>query len=138
MADDAIPPGANNTDEQRAAAMKILETWDSAAMRKAKSQGAANFATEIGALSFENVFARLWVRPGLDLRARSFVTLGILIALRAEDELAIHFQNALANGVTKEELEEVIYHATAYAGFPAAATARRIAIDSMRAEGQID
>ena len=54
------------------------------------------------------------------------MTLGILIALRAEGELRLHLPIALRNGLTREELEEVIYHAAAYAGFPAASTASRI------------
>ncbi len=49
-----------------------------------------------------------------------------LIALRANDELKIHFQIALRNGLTVEEIEEVVYHMTGYAGFPAAAAARNI------------
>ncbi|MEU9454879.1 carboxymuconolactone decarboxylase family protein [Streptomyces sp. NPDC048277] len=81
------------------------------------------FATALGEQSLETVFGRLWVRPGLDLRARSLVTLGILIALRADSELRIHFPTALRNGLTREELEEVVFHSAAYAGFPAAALA---------------
>ncbi|MBY8862316.1 carboxymuconolactone decarboxylase family protein [Nocardia sp. CA2R105] len=84
------------------------------------------FATGLGELSLDNVFGSVWIRPGLDRRSRSLVTLGILIALRAEDELKVHFQIALRNAVTREELEEVVYHASAYTGFPAAATAQRI------------
>jgi 4-carboxymuconolactone decarboxylase len=76
--------------------------------------------------SLECVFGRAWTRPGLDWRSRSLVTLGILIALRAEDELRLHLAIALRNGLSREELEEVIYHAAAYAGFPAASTAGRI------------
>jgi len=57
---------------------------------------------------------------------REEVTLGILIALRAEGELRLHFPIALRNGLTRGELGEVVYHATAYAGFPAASTAGRI------------
>ena len=49
---------------------------------------------------------------------RSLVTLGILIALRATDELKAHFRIALTNGLTEAELAEVIYHASGYAGFP--------------------
>jgi 4-carboxymuconolactone decarboxylase len=55
------------------------------------------------------------------------VTLGALIALRADQELKIHFQIALRNGLTLEEIEEVIYHMTGYAGYPAAANARKLA-----------
>jgi 4-carboxymuconolactone decarboxylase len=68
----------------------------------------------------------LWTRPGLDRRSRSLVTLGALIALRATEELKFHFPIALRNGLTIEEIEEVIYHLAGYAGFPAAATARSI------------
>ncbi|OIN81909.1 carboxymuconolactone decarboxylase family protein [Mycobacterium malmoense] len=84
-------------------------------------------ADELGDLSIDHVFGALWTRPGLDRRSRSLVTLGALIALRAGDELKIHFQIALRNGLTIEEIEEVIYHMTGYAGYPAAATARNVA-----------
>ena len=85
------------------------------------------FADDLGDLGLDHVFGALWTRPGLDRRSRSLVTLGALIALRASDELKIHFQIALNNGLTLEEIEEVIYHMTGYAGFPAAVSARKIA-----------
>lgn len=87
------------------------------------------FAAELGKQATESVFGRLWGRPGLDRRSRSLVTLGILIALRAEGELQIHLPMALSNGVSREELEEVVYHSAAYAGFPAAATVRRVGVE---------
>ena len=90
-------------------------------------QSEQRFAPELGKLSIENVFGTLWTRSGLDRRARSLVTLGILIALRASNEMSIHFPIAIQNGLTREELEEVIYHSSAYAGFPAAAEASHIA-----------
>lgn len=96
-----------------------------ALMKKSAASGA--FAGEIGELSVENVFGRLWSREGLGRRERSLVTLGILIALRATEEMHYHFPLALKNGLTKDELAEVIYHASGYAGFPAAATAAQIA-----------
>ncbi len=85
------------------------------------------FADELGELSLDHVFGALWTRPGLDRRSRSLVTLGALIALRASDELKAHFRIARRNGLTLEEIEEVIYHMTAYAGYPAAVSARRSA-----------
>jgi 4-carboxymuconolactone decarboxylase len=85
------------------------------------------FADELGDLSIDHVFGALWTRPGLDRRSRSLVTLGALIALRADQELKIHFEIALRNGLTLGEIEEVIYHMTGYAGYPAAAAARKIA-----------
>jgi len=96
-------------------------------IQSAGSQTNGRFAHELGSLSLENVFGTIWTRPGLDRRSRSLVTLGILIALRASGEMAFHFPIALRNGVTLEELEEVIYHATAYAGFPAASEASHVA-----------
>jgi 4-carboxymuconolactone decarboxylase len=89
------------------------------------------FGDELLEIGLENVFGRLWGRDGLSRRDRSLVTLGILIALRATDELAIHFKIARTNGLTDEEIAEVIYHASGYAGFPAAATANRIAGEAL-------
>ncbi|MDT5091341.1 MAG: 4-carboxymuconolactone decarboxylase [Mycobacterium sp.] len=86
----------------------------------------SGFASGLLNQTLDCVFGNVWTRPGLDWRSRSLVTVGILIALRAEGELRLHLPIALRNGVTREELEEVIYHAAAYAGFPAASTASRI------------
>ena len=89
------------------------------------------FAPELMEIGIENVFGRLWTRDGLSRRDRSLVTLGILIALRATEELKAHFRIARQNGLTDEELAEVIYHASGYAGFPAAATAKNIAVEAL-------
>jgi 4-carboxymuconolactone decarboxylase len=85
------------------------------------------FADELFEISVDNVFGRLWGRPGLSRRDRSLLTVGMLIAMRATDELAIHLKIARTNGLTDAEIAEIIYHASGYAGFPAAATANRIA-----------
>ena len=85
------------------------------------------FAPEIGRMALENVYEPLWTRPGLSLQQRSLLTLGILIGLKNENELRVHFAAAMRNGLTREQLEEVLYHATAYAGFPAASSARAVA-----------
>ena len=84
------------------------------------------FADELGELTLDHVFGSLWTRPGLDRRSRSLVTLGALIALRASEELKFHFPIALRNGLTVEEIEEVVYHMAGYAGFPAASSARLV------------
>ena len=127
------------TDEERKqAAQALFAKWTSKAMTELQATQSPSFATEMGQLAFDNVFAKLWVRPGLDVRSRSLVTLGILMALRATDELELHFPIALANGCTMEELEEVIYQATAYTGFPAANAARAAATKSFRKQGLID
>jgi 4-carboxymuconolactone decarboxylase len=95
------------------------------------------FAGGIGELALTNVFDRLWTRDAIDLKTRSLVTLGILIALRATEEMEVHFPAAIRNGATIEELEEVIYQASGYAGFPAANSARTTALQSLVKAGMI-
>ncbi|BBZ30642.1 4-carboxymuconolactone decarboxylase [Mycolicibacterium madagascariense] len=96
--------------------------------------GADGFAPELLDIGVESVFGKLWTRDGLSRRERSLVTLGILIALRATDELSAHFRIARTNGLTDDELAEVIYHASGYAGFPAAATAKNVATKALAQE----
>jgi 4-carboxymuconolactone decarboxylase len=68
-----------------------------------------------------------WSRPGLDRRTRSCITLMALIALGREDELAMHLRAAIRNGVTREEISEVLLHSAIYCGVPAANGAFKIA-----------
>ena len=126
------------TVEEREAANALFATFNSKARAQMSAEaGKTDFASEIMPLAMENVFGRLWIRPGLDKRARSLLTLGILIALQAHAELKVHILIALANGLTVQEIEEVIYHSTGYAGFPAANGARAVAVEALRMEGVI-
>jgi 4-carboxymuconolactone decarboxylase len=72
-------------------------------------------------------WGEVWTRPGLDRRMRSAITLTALTALRAENEIAIHVRAAITNGLTPEEIAEVILHTAVYAGLPAANAAFAIA-----------
>jgi 4-carboxymuconolactone decarboxylase len=72
-------------------------------------------------------WGEVWARPGLDRRTRSCVTLGMLVALRSEEELAMHVRAALRNGVTATGVQEVLLHAAVYAGVPAANAAFAVA-----------
>jgi 4-carboxymuconolactone decarboxylase len=76
----------------------------------------------------------VWNRPGLDRRTRSCITLALLVALRLEDELAMHVRAALRNGVTPEEISEVILHSAVYVGVPAANAAYKAAERALREE----
>jgi 4-carboxymuconolactone decarboxylase len=69
----------------------------------------------------------VWTRDGLDRRTRSCVTLAVLTALRCEDELAMHVRAARRNGLSAEEIGEVLLHTAVYAGVPAANTAFAVA-----------
>jgi 4-carboxymuconolactone decarboxylase len=73
------------------------------------------------------LFGEIWERPELSKRDRSLITVATLIALYRVNELPSHLKRAIANGVTKDELIEVITHLAFYAGWPAARTAVEIA-----------
>ena len=77
----------------------------------------------------------VWSRPGIDRRMRSAVTLGALVALRAEAEIPMHVRAALRNGLTPEEICEVLLHATVYAGVPAGNAAFALAQKTLRELG---
>ena len=83
-------------------------------------------------LSEEFPYASLWTRGTLTRRERSMVTIGMLVALSQHHELRGHLVGAINNGCTEQEIAEVITHACAYAGFPAAIAAMRTAEEVLR------
>src|SRR5580704_7842609 len=72
-------------------------------------------------------WGEIWSRPGLSRAERSIVTLAILAALHHEDELALHVRAALRNGLSAEQIQEVLLQVAVYAGVPAANHAFRVA-----------
>ena len=72
-------------------------------------------------------WGEVWTREELDRKTRSCITLAILTALRAENEIPMHVRAALRNGLTPEEIREVLIHTAVYAGVPAANSAMAIA-----------
>ena len=79
----------------------------------------------------------VWNRPGLDRRTRSLLNLAMLTALGKPAELKLHVRGALTNGVTVEEIKEVLLHASVYCGIPAGLEAFRAADEVLLAEGAI-
>jgi 4-carboxymuconolactone decarboxylase len=79
----------------------------------------------------------VWTREGLGRRERSMITLAVLCALRCEDELAMHVRAALRNGLTADEIREVLLHTAVYGGVPAANSAFARAQEVLREEGVI-
>lgn len=75
----------------------------------------------------EVAYGDIWERPELSKRDRSLITVAALVALYRADQLPGHMRRALDNGVTQEEIAEVITHIALYAGFPVSVTAGRIA-----------
>jgi 4-carboxymuconolactone decarboxylase len=74
-----------------------------------------------------NAWGDIWSRPGLGRRERSLITLALLAALQHEGELAMHVRAALRNGVTREEISEVLLQVGLYAGVPTANRALSVA-----------
>jgi 4-carboxymuconolactone decarboxylase len=85
------------------------------------------FAPKLKELTDDVLFGDVWERPQLSKRDRSLATVAALIALNRPEQLRFHLHRALENGVTKEELIEVITHLAFYAGWPCAMTAIRVA-----------
>jgi 4-carboxymuconolactone decarboxylase len=101
-----------------------------------RAQAKANdFTGDFQELIERYAWGEIWARPGLDRRTRSAITLAVLTALRAENELGVHVRAALRNGLTPEEIAEVLMHTAVYAGVPAANAAFAIAQETMRADG---
>src|SRR3954469_21599387 len=73
------------------------------------------------------LFGEVWERPGLSPRDRSLITVATLVALYRTNELPFHLKKALENGVTKDELIELITHLAFYSGWPTASSAVTIA-----------
>ena len=78
-------------------------------------------------LSEKVLYGDIWERPGLSKRDRSLITVAALIAMGRTDQLSVHMERALVNGVTQEEMGELITHLAFYGGWPAAMSAGRIA-----------
>jgi len=80
-------------------------------------------------------WGEIWTRPGLDRRTRSCITVAMLVALNRNEELAVHMRGALRNGVTVDELKEILLQTTIYCGVPAANSAFRVAASVLAEAG---
>ena len=93
---------------------------------------AANSRTDAFTADFQDFITRyawgeIWTREGLGRRERSLITLALLAGLGRAEELPLHVRGALNNGLTVDEIKEVLLHTAVYAGVPAANTAFAVA-----------
>jgi 4-carboxymuconolactone decarboxylase len=86
-----------------------------------------DFTREFQDLITRYAWGEIWARPGLDRKTRSCMTLIALIALGRHEELALHVRAAVRNGLTADEIKEVLLHSAIYCGVPAANSAFAIA-----------
>lgn len=80
-------------------------------------------------------FGETWTRTKLPRKARSMITLGILVAQGRPHELKVHVRGAIANGLTKEEIQEVLLHAMIYSGIPRGVEGFRSAAEVLKEMG---
>ncbi len=93
-------------------------------------------------MAFQNIttewcWGYAWTRPGLEHKTRSMLNLAMLTALGKPVELKLHVKGALANGVTVDEIKEILLHATVYCGIPAGLDAFKAAHEVLKAEGAV-
>lgn len=93
-----------------------------------KSMASADdFSRPMQELSTEYCWGYVWTRPGLQLRERSLINLSMISALNRPHELKLHVKAALNNGLTREEIREVLLQVAVYCGVPAGIDSTRIA-----------
>jgi 4-carboxymuconolactone decarboxylase len=90
-------------------------------------KGATPFTEPFQEFITRHAWGAVWTRPGLDRRTRSAITLAVLTALGREHELPLHVRAAIRNGMSEDEIGEVLLHTAVYAGVPAANAAFAIA-----------
>jgi 4-carboxymuconolactone decarboxylase len=96
------------------------------------------FTEDFQRLITRYAWGEIWGRAGLDRRTRSCITLAILATLRYDEELAMHVRAALRNGLTPDEIKEVLLQVAIYAGVPAANAAFAVAQRTLREQAADD
>ena len=91
--------------------------------------GANQYTEAFEEFNIKAAWGLVWSRPGLSRRSRSFINLGMLIALAQPEELRLHIRAAQRNGVTRKEISEAVLHTAVYCGIPRATAARRIMLE---------
>jgi 4-carboxymuconolactone decarboxylase len=97
--------------------------------------GSSEFTKDFQELITRYAWGAIWARPGLDRRIRSAITLTALIALGRDEELALHLRAAVRNGLSHDEIKEILLQSAIYCGVPAANSAFRIASQVLDAAG---
>jgi len=101
----------------------------------AAQKAVGDFAPRLGQLTDELLFGDIWERPQLSKRDRSLITCAALVAGGSTEQMSFHFPRALENGVTREELAELITHLAFYVGWPNAMSAVARARELLEAQG---
>ena len=100
-------------------------------------QSANDFMMAFQRITTEWCWGYAWTRPGLDKKTRSLLNLAMLTALNRSPEIKLHVRGALNNGVTVDEIKEVLLHATIYCGIAAGLDAFKAANDVLKEMGKV-
>ena len=85
------------------------------------------FSMPMQELATKSAWGMVWTRPGLPRKVRSMLNIAMLVALGKAEELELHLDGAIRNGVTKKEIGEILLHSAIYCGYPAALGGFRVA-----------
>jgi 3-oxoadipate enol-lactonase / 4-carboxymuconolactone decarboxylase len=123
----AWTPTGTTVERLRSEGMRVRREVLGDAYVDQASGRADEFTAEFQQFITRYAWGSIWTRPGLDRRSRSLITLTALVAGGHHEELAMHLRGALRNGLTKEEIKELLLQTAIYCGVPSANTAFRIA-----------
>jgi len=115
--DDGKPDG---TQDAFAAGLAIRRDMFGVEGAERQIEAATDFTRPLQDMVTRYCFGEVWSRPTLDRKTRSMLTLALLTALGKQNQLRVHVRGAIQNGVSKEEIREVLMHSMIYAGLPAA------------------
>jgi 4-carboxymuconolactone decarboxylase len=124
----------SDDDDRRAAGMRVRRAVLGDAHVDRATAAANDFTRDYQDLITRYAWGEIWTRPGLDRRTRSCITLTALVANGQLEELAMHVRAALRNGLTAEEIKEVLLQCAIYCGVPAANAAFAVAARVLEAD----
>ncbi len=130
-----VPEGYDANPQFRAGLAVRTDSLGPAHVTRSLEAAQAQGNGALQQLVTEFAWGTVWTRPGLERKQRSLATVSMLIALNRPQELAGHMRGALANGVSREELQELVLHSAVYCGFPASLDASRILAGVLEAAG---
>jgi 4-carboxymuconolactone decarboxylase len=130
--DDGKPEGSRDAV---AAGLAIRRDMFGAEETARQMETATDFTRPLQDMATRYCFGEVWSRGTLDRKTRSMLTLALLTALGKQNQLRLHVRGAIQNGVSKEEIREVLMHSMIYAGLPAAVDSFATATDVLKQMG---
>jgi 4-carboxymuconolactone decarboxylase len=135
-------PGAKGNRAKResknpdfAAGLKVRRAMWGPDGAEGQINAAGDFIWPLQEVVTKYCFGQTWTRPKLSRKIRSMITMAMLVAMARPHELKVHIEGAIANGVTKEEIQEILLHAMVYAGVPRGVEGFRAAEEKLKQMG---